>query len=153
MCVFTNLCFAQGDIPVKGTSKSVARQRTEREYYHWAIRQVMEVLGSYERGIKLVLYDGQLRYLLPLYCMSITDWPEGQKLTNLKEGASNSPFNCRVCLTSTFEFSNTEAGLVAPRRTELRMETLRRVTRERVPGSRYPGNTLIHYIHKSILGQ
>ena len=126
-------------------TKSAARKREERKYYQWVMRQLARNLNQYKDGISVTLFDGVTRNLLPVYCYSISDWPEGQKLTNIKEGASTSFYNCRTCMTPTAEFGNTQRGLVYPRRVESELELLRKNTRDRKPGTRYPGEVCVRY--------
>ena len=46
-------------------------------------------------------------------------------------------------MTPTSEFGDTQKGLVYPRRVESQLEVLRKKTRERKPGTRYPGELCI----------
>lgn len=60
--------------------------------------------------------DGKVRWLLPTFCMMQTDWPEGQKATCVRAGATTSKVCCRCCFHPTAEFSVTENGLTYPYR-------------------------------------
>ena len=60
--------------------------------------------------------DGKVRWLLPIFCMMQTDWPEGQKATCVRAGATVSKRACRCCYHPTAEFSTTEHGISYPYR-------------------------------------
>ena len=111
----------------------------ERRYYQWVISTLMENINEYENRFKVTLFDGEIRYLLPVFCYMITDWPEGQQVCNIKRNASRSRFNCRACLTPVDEFSNTNKGLVFKRREEDEHLILQKKTRARRPYTRKPG--------------
>lgn len=53
-----------------------------------------------------------------MFCMSLTDWPEGQAATCVRGGATNSKRNCRCCYHLTKDFSNTEDGVCYDMRNE-----------------------------------
>ena len=51
-----------------------------------------------------------------MFCMMQTDWPEGQKATCVRAGATVSKCCCRCCYHPTAEFSSTEQGICYPYR-------------------------------------
>lgn len=91
-------------------ASDAAAARLQRIFYQWVIEKFMESIEKYRNGIRLVLLDGVERVLIPVVAFGVTDWPDGQKCTNTKEGAVVSKCNCRVCLRPTALFSQTECG-------------------------------------------
>ena len=101
-----------GYVPVlkangKYTTKSVKRKAIEQKYYHWIVECLCDNVNKYLNGILVTLFDGKTRWLIPVIALVLTDWPEGQKMCACKEGATSSPFNCRVCMTPQSEFGDT----------------------------------------------
>ena len=116
------------------TTKSMPRATAEflRHYHQWIIRQFMDNIDSYKDGFLVRLYNGEEKWLLPVFCLGKTDWPEGQTFVNMMQGASQCYRNCRVCLTPTVEFSSTERGLIYERREQKKTEEVAGYWREQV---------------------
>lgn len=62
-------------------------------------------------SLNILQVDGKVRWLVPMFCAMLTDWPEGQAATCVRAGATVSKRNCRVCLCPTAEFNQTERGV------------------------------------------
>ena len=103
-----------------------------RQYHQWVIRQYMDNINSYKDGFLVRLFNGTVKWLLPVFCLGKTDWPEGQTFMNMMQGASQCYRNCRVCLTPTDEFSLTERGLVYERREQEKTDEIAEFWREQV---------------------
>ena len=85
---------------------------------------------KYKNGILLTLFDGKQRWLLPVFSHFLTDWPEGQKVLSVYEGAGVSKCNCRVCMAPTANFGDTHLGCSKfRRRTAEATEKLRELER------------------------
>ena len=88
-----------------------------RRLYQWTLKQVLDNINSYKNGFTVTLFNGEVKWLVPVFAMMKTDWPEGQQVCNMKRGATVSKRVCRVCLCPTDEFANTEKGCGYHRRT------------------------------------
>lgn len=89
-----------------------------RDYFQWIVGKVAASVEKYRHGLRLKLLDGVTRTLIPVWAMGVTDWPEGQEMTNVYQGATSSNRNCRVCRTLTSDFGQTNLGAVGVRRLE-----------------------------------
>lgn len=88
-----------------------------RQLYHWAVSCLTKSIEKYRDGIILDILGARYTFF-PVLALIPSDWPEGQKLSNMFEGAANSQRNCRVCRHPTTSFSVTQFGLTHPRRTD-----------------------------------
>lgn len=107
--------------PLEMTKKAAASSKgraLRRHYFHWVISKVSSSIEVYRHGVRLQLLDGVTRTLIPVWANVVTDWPEGQEMTNVFQGATNSKRNCRVCRTRTSNFGRTDRGAVGERRVE-----------------------------------
>lgn len=86
-----------------------------RRFYHWVVSEISRNVEDYRHGFWLHV-GGEMRWLVPVIAMVITDWPEGQAMSLTKAGATASLRNCRVCEHLTKEFSITADGLRGERR-------------------------------------
>ena len=93
----------------KAYQKSKNGRRLNIIFQQWVIEQMLQNINEYRDGVRLVL-NGKSRWLIPVFALGITDWPEGQSWCGIKQGATNSKSNCRVCKTQTEEFRYTERG-------------------------------------------
>ena len=80
-------------------------------FQQWVIQQLLLNAEDFRHGIKLELF-GTIKWLIPVFSLGITDWPEGQGWTGVKQGASVSLRNCRCCRHLTKRFGNTKHGPV-----------------------------------------
>ena len=76
----------QGSKSRGGTDK----QEEERKFYQWVLKQLVDNVAKYKDGVMIKLYDGTLKWLVPYISHVITDWPEGQQMCGMKQGASSS---------------------------------------------------------------
>jgi hypothetical protein len=102
----------------------VGLQRLERKFNQWVMKQIVEKVEEYRNGFLVEPYDKVTRWLVPVLCFALTDWPEGQSMSGMKAGASSSKRNCRCCLHPTIEFSDTANGCVYPRRQQRETEEM-----------------------------
>ena len=86
-----------------------------RRFYHWVVAELVKNVEEYRSGLWLRV-GGEMRWLVPVICMVITDWPEGQAMSLTKAGATASVRNCRVCEHPTKEFNITKDGFRGPLR-------------------------------------
>ena len=100
-------------------------ERLQRDFDQWCIRQIAEAVDAYRDGFVVELFNADVKWILPVFSHGITDWPEGQLWSNVKQGATVSRRNCRVCTHPTIEFGDTQQGLVYPRRRQLEVDLLR----------------------------
>ena len=91
----------------KFKNKSKKRKHYEKLYYHFIVECLMKSINQYQDGIMVRLFDGQTKWLYPILSHFITDWPEGQKVCGMYEGAALAVANCRVCEAPVNTFSKT----------------------------------------------
>ena len=72
-----------------------------RIFYQWILEQLFDNVAEYKDGFEVKLFNGQIKWLVPVINMIKSDWPEGQRVLNMKEGASTSKNNCRLCRCPT----------------------------------------------------
>lgn len=104
-------------------AKSVAISRVKRMVHQWVLSQVLRNIAEYRDGFLLEV-DGKTRWLVPVFCMMLTDWPEGQAAVLVRAHATKSKRNCRVCLHPTVEFADTSGGVVYELRKQQEMRDL-----------------------------
>lgn len=104
----------------------------KRLFHQWVLRQLVENIESYRNGVTVTLFSGRTLWLIPVISHVISDWPEGQEMMNMKQGAGVSARNCRVCWTPTNEFAKSNEGLVYRRRRQGETEELSKHWREKM---------------------
>ena len=78
-------------------------------FQQWVIEQLLMNIEEYRDGI-FVTVCGKTKWLVPVFTMGLTDWPEGQGWVGIKQGATSSKKNCRMCKHLTANFSVTKWG-------------------------------------------
>lgn len=68
----------------------VEKQELERDFYQWVLGCLMKNIEKYKDGILIQLYNGEVKWLVPFLSHVITDWPEGQQMCGMKQGATSS---------------------------------------------------------------
>ena len=84
-------------------------------FQQWVIEQLLLNIEEYRDGV-LVKVNGETKWLIPVFAMGLTDWPEGQGWAGMKQGATSSNRNCRCCTHLTEDFKVTKFGLYAEKR-------------------------------------
>ena len=51
-----------------------------RDLYQWTLKQVLDNISSYKNGFTVTLFNGEIKWLVPVFAMMKTDWPEGQQV-------------------------------------------------------------------------
>ena len=108
------------------TKNKASNKRLKRRFYHWIVRKLMENIEEYRHGFLYKCPDGLTRWMVPVFSMGITDWPEGQAMCLIGAGATESYCNCRFCLHPTNMMSKTEDGAIYKRRTQVETMQLTR---------------------------
>jgi hypothetical protein len=60
------------------TMPDAAKVTWGRKVYHWALSCILGMLDKYKDGFNLMLYNGEVKWLVPFLAMGLTDWPEGE---------------------------------------------------------------------------
>ena len=84
-------------------------------FQQWVIEQLLMNIEEYRDGI-FVNVCGKVKWLIPVFAMGLTDWPEGQGWTGMKQGATSSKRNCRCCTHLTESFGVTRYGSIGATR-------------------------------------
>ena len=102
-----------------------------RKLYQWCLKQLLDNISQYRNGFTVTLYNGVVKWLVPVFCMMKTDWPEGQQVANMKRGATGSKRVCRCCTCPTKAFANTPKGCNYMQRTQFQTEAQNKYWRDR----------------------
>lgn len=101
---------------VQITKTSTANDELRRVFYHWVIRKLVDNIEEYRHGFEYLCPDGIVRWIVPVFALGITDWPEGQKMCLIGAGAKFSKTNCRFCMHPTEKMGETQLGETYGRR-------------------------------------
>jgi hypothetical protein len=106
-------------------ARSPKGRRLNIIFQQWFIEQLLLNAEEYRDGIILEL-NGEVKWLIPVYAVGITDWPEGQEWTGIKQGAAKSKSNCRLCNHPTKFFGVTKFGPLGGMRSTARFHVAHR---------------------------
>ena len=101
-------------------------------YITGCFHKLWEASRSIETGFFLKFPDGVTRWMVPVWALGVTDWPEGQKFALVGAHASKSVCNCRVCRQRVAIFNETWKGTLGAMRKD--GETRRLVEEFNRPG-------------------